>query len=96
LFLFAGFPVVDLLTGGIVLFAIMAGAGIVPLIIAFRVKVRSLKILSLLLGLFAVVHGFYHLASGFQQEFLADVVFEPISLVLLVGLGAYYSKVGVR
>ena len=87
---------VDLLTGGIVLFTIMAGAGIVPLIIASRVKVRSLRILSLLLGLFAVIHGFYHLASGFQQEFLADVVFEPISLVLLIGLGAYYSKVGVR
>ena len=87
---------VDLLTGGIVLFVIMLGAGIVPLIMAFRVKVRSLRILSLLLGLFAVVHGFYHLASGFQQEFLAEGVFEPISLVLLVGLGAYYSKVGIR
>jgi hypothetical protein len=87
---------VDLLTGGIVLFAIMVGAGIVPLIMALRVKVRSLRILSLLLGLFAVVHGFYHLAYGFQQEFLADAVFEPISLVLLVGLGAYYSKVGIR
>lgn len=86
---------VDLLTGGIVLFAIMLGAGIVPLIMAFRAKVRSLRILSLLLGLFAVVHGFYHLASGFQQPFLADVVFEPISLILLVSLGAYYSKVAV-
>ena len=86
---------VDLVTGGIVLFAIMVGAGIVPLIMAFRAKVRSLKILSLLLGLFAVVHGFYHLASGFQQQFLADVIFEPISLILLVSLGAYYSKVGV-
>jgi len=83
---------VDLVTGGIVLFAIMVGAGIVPLIMAFRAKVRSLRIL---LGLFAVVHGFYHLASGFQQQFLADVIFEPISLILLVSLGAYYSKVGV-
>jgi hypothetical protein len=86
---------VDLVTGGIVLFAIMVSAGIVPLIMAVKVKVRSLRILSLLLGLFAVVHGFYHLASGFQQDFLADVIFEPISLILLVGLGAYYSKVAV-
>jgi len=86
---------VDLVTGGIVLFMIMVGAGIVPLIMAFRAKVRSLKILSVLLGLFAVVHGFYHLASGFQQDFIADAVFEPISLMLLVGLGAYYSKVAV-
>jgi hypothetical protein len=87
---------VDLVTGGIVLFAIMVGAGIVPLIMAVRVKVRSLRILSLVLGLFAVVHGFYHLASGFNQELLADAIFEPASLMLLVGLGFYYSKVAVK
>jgi len=86
---------VDLATGGIVLFTIMAAAGIVPLIMAVKTKVRSLRILSLLLGLFAIVHGFYHLASGYQQEILADAVFEPLSLVLLVTLGAYYSKVGI-
>jgi len=86
---------VDLVTGGIVLFTIMAAAGIVPLIMAVKTKVRSLRILSLLLGLFAIVHGFYHLASGYQQEILADAVFEPLSLVLLVTLGAYYSKVGI-
>lgn len=86
---------VDLVTGGITLFAIMVAAGIVPLIMFVRVKVRSLRILSLFLGLFSVIHGFYHLASGFQQQFLADVIFEPISLILLVGLGAYYSKVGI-
>jgi hypothetical protein len=86
---------VDLVTGGIILFSIMVAAGIVPLIMSFRVKVHSLRILSLLLGLFAIVHGFYHLASGFQQDFLADMVFEPISLLLLVGLGAYYSKVAI-
>ncbi|OLB70813.1 hypothetical protein AUI06_05555 [archaeon 13_2_20CM_2_52_21] len=86
---------VDLVTGGIALFAIMVAAGIVPLIMGVKAKARSLRILSLLLGLFAVVHGFYHLASGYQQDFLADAVFEPISLILLVGLGAYYSKVAV-
>jgi len=85
----------DLVTGGLVLFTIMVAAGIIPLIMALKVKVRSIRILSLLLGLFAVVHGFYHLAFGFQQELLADAVFEPISLLLLIGLGAYYSKVGI-
>ena len=85
----------DLVTGGILLFTIMVAAGIIPLIMAFKVKVHSLRILSLLLGLFAVVHGFYHLAFGLQQELLADAIFEPISLFLLIGLGAYYSKVGI-
>jgi len=86
---------VDLVTGGIVLFTIMVAAGIVPLIMALKVKIHALRVLSLLLGLFAIVHGFYHLASGFQQVLLADAVFEPASLILLIGLGAYYSKVGV-
>ena len=85
----------DLVTGGIVLFTIMVAAGIVPLIMALKVKIHGLRVLSLLLGLFAIVHGFYHLASGFQQELLADAVFEPASLILLIGLGAHYSKVGV-
>ncbi len=85
----------DLVTGGILLFTIMVAAGIVPLIIGFRVKIRSLRILSLLLGLFAIVHGFYHLASGFQQDLLADAVFEPISLIILLGFGFYYSRVAV-
>ena len=85
----------DLVTGGIALFAIMVAAGIIPLVMAVRVKVHSLRILSLLLGLFAVVHGFYHLAFGFQQGLLADAVFEPVSLFLLIGLGIYYSKVGI-
>lgn len=85
----------DLATGGIALFTIMVAAGIIPLIQSFRVKVHSLKILFLLLGLFAIVHGFYHLAFGFQQSFLADGVFEPTSLLLLISLGAYYSKVGI-
>jgi hypothetical protein len=70
-------------------------AGIIPLIQSFRVKVHSLRILFLLLGLFAIVHGFYHLAYGYQQQLIADAVFEPVSLMLLIGLGAYYSKVGV-
>jgi len=86
---------VELVTGGIVLFTIMVAAGIVPLIMALKVKFHALRVLSLLLGLFAIVHGFYHLASGFQQGLLADAVFEPASLILLIGLGAYYSKVGV-
>jgi hypothetical protein len=86
---------VDLATGGIALFTVMVAAGIVPLIMAFRVKVHGLRILFLLLGLFAIVHGFYHLAFGYQQELLADAVFEPASLILLIGLGAFYSKMGI-
>lgn len=75
----------------IALFAV----GIVPLFMAFRVRVQSLRILSLLLGLFAITHAFYHLADAYAFDFLADTILEPISIVFLLGFGIYYSKKGV-
>jgi hypothetical protein len=71
------------------------GVGIVPLIISFRVKVRSLRILSLLLGLFAIIHGLYHLSEVFSMDFFSDVILEPISVAFLLAFGIYYSKKAV-
>ena len=71
------------------------GVGIVPLIISFRVKVRSLRILSLLLGLFAIIHGFYHLGEAYSMDFFSDVILEPLSIVFLLAFGVYYSKKAV-
>ena len=68
------------------------GVGIVPLLISFKVKVRSLRILSLLLGLFAVTHGMYHLSVAYGIDFLSDVILEPISVGFLLAFGFYYSK----
>ena len=68
------------------------GVGIVPLFISFKVKVRSLRILSLLLGLFAVTHGMYHLSVAYGIDFLSDVILEPISVGFLLAFGFYYSK----
>ena len=73
-------------------FASLAAAGIVPALMAVKVKNSSLRTLSALLGLFAISHGLYHLASVYELEFLADVVIEPIAVVSLVGFGLYYSK----
>jgi hypothetical protein len=72
----------------IALFAV----GIVPLIISFRVKVRSLRLLSLLLGLFAITHGLYHLSEAYGIGFLSDGILEPISVSFLLAFGFYYSK----
>jgi hypothetical protein len=71
------------------------GVGIVPLIISFRVKVRSLRILSLLLGLFAIIHGSYHLSEAYSMDFFSDVILEPISVAFLLAFGIYYSKKAV-
>lgn len=71
------------------------GVGIVPLIISFRVKIRSLRILSLMLGLFAIVHGLYHLSEAYSMDFYSDVILEPISVAFLLAFGIYYSKKAV-
>ena len=71
------------------------GVGIVPLIISFRVKVRSLRIISLLLGLFAITHGLYHLSEAYSMDFFSDVILEPISVLFLLAFGIYYSKKAV-
>jgi hypothetical protein len=76
-------------------FAALFVVGLVPLYLFFKLKVRSLKILSLLLGLFATIHGTYHLAYDLNQSFLAITVLDPISVTFLLGFGLYYSKKGI-
>jgi hypothetical protein len=68
------------------------GVGIVPLLIAIRVKTPALRILSMLLGLFAITHGLYHLAEAYSFDFIAYVILEPVSVVFLLAFGLYYSK----
>jgi uncharacterized membrane protein HdeD (DUF308 family) len=76
-------------------FAALFTVGIVPFYMSFKVKVKSLRILSLLLGLFASIHGLYHLAFDFNQPFLATVVLDPVSAIFLLAFGLYYSKRGI-
>lgn len=71
------------------------GVAIVPFYIAFRSKIQPLRILSLLLGLFAVAHGIYHLSFDISQPYLGEVVFEPMSVIFLLAFGLYYTKKGI-
>lgn len=71
------------------------GVAIVPFYIAFRSKIQPLRILSLLLGLFAVAHGIYHLSFDISQSYLGEVVFEPMSVIFLLAFGLYYTKKGI-
>ncbi|HZY94509.1 MAG TPA: hypothetical protein VFE98_06570 [Candidatus Bathyarchaeia archaeon] len=80
---------------GLLVFAALVTVGIIPLVMSVRVKTRSLRILSLLLGLFAVVHGFYHLSLALDYYYIGVVFLQPISIVFLVSFGLYYSKKGI-
>lgn len=68
------------------------GVGIVPLIIAIQVKNVALRIMSLLLGLFALTHGLYHLSLAYGFFDIAQLLLEPMSVIFLIAFGVYYSK----
>ncbi len=76
-------------------FASLCLVGVVPILIAIKVKIPSLRIVSLLLGLFAITHGLYHLSEALGFDILSDVIFEPSSVVFLLAFGLYYSRKGV-
>ena len=90
-----GESTLSLLIIGYLIVASLIAGGIIPLVIAGKVKVSTLRILSLFLGLFAITHGLYHLAAIQRLGFLADVVFEPVSVTLLFFFGLYYSRKAV-
>ena len=66
--------------------------GIVPIMIALKVKSPSLRILSLFLGAFALAHAFYHLELAYGQDFVANIILGPLSVTFLLAFGLYYSK----
>lgn len=80
---------------GVLTWVSFFGVAIVPFYIAIRSKIAPLRILSLLLGLFAVAHGIYHLTFDISQSYLGDVIFEPMSVIFLFVFGLYYTKKGI-
>ena len=80
---------------GVLTWVSFFGVAIVLFYIAFRSKVAPLRTLSLLLGLFAVAHGIYHLSFDISQSYLGEIVFEPMSVIFLLVFGLYYSKKGI-
>ncbi len=66
------------------IFVIFVGVSVVPFYIAGKLGRTSLGLVSLVLGLFAVTHGVFHLLLGLNVEELAFVVFGPLSTALLL------------
>lgn len=68
------------------------GVAIVPIIIAIKVRSAPLRKLSLLLGVFAIAHGLYHLALAYGLYVVANIVLGPASVTFLLAFGLYYTK----
>lgn len=79
--------VLNILTWGV-----FFGVAIVPIIIAIKVRSAPLRKLSLLLGVFAIAHGLYHLTLAYGLNFVANIILGPVSVTFLLAFGLYYTK----
>src|SRR2546426_8022320 len=79
---------------GLINAACLIGASLVPFYLVFKTTVRTLRILSLLLGLFALSHGTYHLLFTLVVGYPARAFLDSFSVVVLISFGIYYAKRG--
>ena len=68
-------------------------ASIVPGYLTFRLKKSHTRKLTLLLTIFVVIHGIYHLVHAMNFDFLADDLFEPASVVAMIIFGSWYVAI---
>jgi hypothetical protein len=76
------------------IFVIFLGASIIPFYAARRLGKTTLGLVSLVLALFAVTHGVYHLLFVIGMFDLSIVVFGPMSAALLLVFAVYLFRTG--
>jgi hypothetical protein len=76
------------------IFVIFLGISVIPFYIAGKLGKTTLGLVSLVLGLFAVTHGFYHLFFAVNMADLSLVLFGPLSSGLLLVFALYMYKRG--
>lgn len=64
--------------------------GIVILARFGRVKVTPFKTLTILISLFAIVHGIYHLLQLTGNPALGNIL-DLVTVLILIAIGAYYN-----
>jgi hypothetical protein len=73
---------------------ILIAASSVLLYLVLKSNVRSLRLLCLLLGLFALSHGLYHLFFTLVIGYTARAALDSLSVVFLVSFALYFTKKG--
>jgi len=67
-------------------------ASIIPIYLSFKLK-NELRILTILLGIFTIFHGIYHLIYAVGLEILSEEILQPISIGILILFGIIYLKI---
>ena len=76
------------------------GVSLPTLYISTRIKIKSARVLFILLSAFLVVHGIYHLTyfvgdyANSDAIALGDDLIEPLSYVLLFSFALYFARRG--
>jgi hypothetical protein len=66
-------------------------AAAIPIYLSFHLKNR-LRILTILLATFVIIHASYHVTEVFGYDILAETILEPLSVVLLIVFGLAYLR----
>ena len=67
-------------------------ASVVPTYLSYHLK-GNLRKLTILVGIFAIVHAIYHTTEVFGFEDIAEDIIEPISVLVLVIFGFWYLRI---
>ena len=76
--------------------AIFSAAAIIPLYISIRIKGGNkygIRTLTIVLTLFIVIHGLYHLAELLGYHMLGEGFLEPLSVVILIVFGIIMIRI---
>jgi hypothetical protein len=79
------------LVGAILIFV----GGIIPAYLSLKLKGDIAKI-TIALTAFIVVHGIYHIVRMQGMESIADGIFEPVSVSVLIAFGVTYLGISYR
>ena len=77
------------LVSGILIFV----AAIVPIYFSIRLKNNFLRLPMVVLSVFAMIHGTYHILEVLHYEIAAETVVEPLSYVVLIVFGLIYLRI---
>lgn len=70
-------------------------AAAIPLFIAIKLD-GKLRIISLILFVFVIIHGIYHVSEVLTYEKIGDDLIQPLSIAILIVFGLAYMRVGKR
>jgi len=77
------------LVSGILIFI----AAIVPIYFSISLKNNFLRLPMVVLSVFAMIHGTYHILEILHYEIAAETVVEPLSYAVLIVFGLIYLRI---